>query len=65
MQSSTEEVVIEDVEERLEIEELYWTVKEICEINLLAINDPDLVSIESRSAVFVRQSVFEKPTISL
>ena len=58
MQCSTEkeEVVIEDIEERLEIEELDWTLKKICKGYLPAINGPHLDSIELGSAVFVRQS---------
>ena len=61
MQCSTEEVVIEDFEECLKIKRLYWTVKKICESNLPDINGPGLDSIEVGSAVFVRQTIFEKP----
>ena len=61
MRGSVEEVVIEDVEERMEIKGLYWTVKKMCESNPPAITGPGLDSIESGSAVFVRQSIFEEP----
>lgn len=61
MQCSIEEVVIENIEERLEIKGLCWTIKKICESNPPAITGPGLDSIKSGSAVFVRQSIFEEP----
>ena len=45
MQCSTEELVIEDVEERLKIKRLYWTMKKICESNLPATNGSGLVPL--------------------
>ena len=61
MQCSTEEVVIEDVEERLDSEGLYWTVRKMCESNPPAITGPGLDYIESGSAFFVRQYILEEP----